>query len=342
LEILREYAAHDNRIRIIALDNNGGVSVARNAGIDAACGEYLGFVDSDDYVDTDFYEKLYKLAKQNQSDIAKGNLTRINIDGKKTVDDTLSKKIDKYGKYYFTHQWWCGLYHADIINKNNIRFRTDLSVGEDVLFLTECVLRANAVSVCFDTFYYYVRRDISADSDFYSLKQLSDVISAKRHICQLYNTSDISDDEYVEHYFSCWVHMFSLFDRNTRIEAKREIANCLISLYEQSKNKKQIIGRMLKHQPQFVKYLQSGDVDGLVNAVSHSASENVIALAKHKNGWGQTKLSLFGFAPFCAYQHGDNYFLIKIFGIRFFKFEYDKSNVRLNILYIPIITGVRK
>lgn len=59
-EILREYAGKDNRIKLIELFENGGAAKARNIGIDIAHGEYIGFVDSDDFVDLDFYEKLYK------------------------------------------------------------------------------------------------------------------------------------------------------------------------------------------------------------------------------------------------------------------------------------------
>ena len=58
--ILEEYT--DSRIKIITKEN-GGLSSARNAGIAVAKGEYLGFVDSDDWVDLDFYEKLYNTAK---------------------------------------------------------------------------------------------------------------------------------------------------------------------------------------------------------------------------------------------------------------------------------------
>ena len=62
-EILNKYAADDERIKIINFEENKGAAAARNAGIDAATGEYIGFVDSDDYPDLDFYEKLYNKAE---------------------------------------------------------------------------------------------------------------------------------------------------------------------------------------------------------------------------------------------------------------------------------------
>jgi glycosyltransferase involved in cell wall biosynthesis len=67
--ICNEYAEKDNRVRIIH-KTNGGLSSARNAGIKIARGEFLGFVDSDDYIDDNFYKRLYELCKETNSDIS--------------------------------------------------------------------------------------------------------------------------------------------------------------------------------------------------------------------------------------------------------------------------------
>ena len=63
LKILKQYAHKDKRISIINKQNEG-LSVARNTGMEAASGEYIGFVDSDDWIDLDFYKKLYTTAKK--------------------------------------------------------------------------------------------------------------------------------------------------------------------------------------------------------------------------------------------------------------------------------------
>lgn len=74
--ILQEYADKDSRIKIINKEN-GGLSSARNVGIMAATGDFLGFVDSDDWIDLDFYEKLYNAAVKYDADIACANLLRV-------------------------------------------------------------------------------------------------------------------------------------------------------------------------------------------------------------------------------------------------------------------------
>src|SRR4051812_9727086 len=68
LNILINYREMDNRLKIID-QLNGGVSSARNAGIKAANGNYIGFVDPDDWIDNEMYENLYQMVQTEQADI---------------------------------------------------------------------------------------------------------------------------------------------------------------------------------------------------------------------------------------------------------------------------------
>lgn len=68
-KICDEYASKDSRVRVIH-KKNGGLSSARNAGIDVARGKYLGFVDSDDYIEKDMYELLYDNIVKEQADLS--------------------------------------------------------------------------------------------------------------------------------------------------------------------------------------------------------------------------------------------------------------------------------
>ena len=81
LNILREYATRDKRIKVIDLPVNSGVSFARNTGIAAASGEWISFVDSDDWVDLVRYEKLYTYAEQENADAVLDGFRYIGIDG---------------------------------------------------------------------------------------------------------------------------------------------------------------------------------------------------------------------------------------------------------------------
>lgn len=68
-EICDEYSKKDSRIKVIHKEN-GGLSDARNVALDIAKGEYIGFVDSDDYVEKDMFETLYKLAEEHNTEIS--------------------------------------------------------------------------------------------------------------------------------------------------------------------------------------------------------------------------------------------------------------------------------
>ena len=75
LKILEEYAQNDDRVKIITQENQG-VSAARNAGLKTAVGEYIGFVDPDDWIDLDFYSKLYDAIQESNADISVATIMR--------------------------------------------------------------------------------------------------------------------------------------------------------------------------------------------------------------------------------------------------------------------------
>lgn len=84
LEILHKYAEKDARVRVIALERNGGQARARNIGLADATGEYIGFVDSDDWLSPDALEKVYDAFQQKEVDSVLFRLVRVYGDGRQT------------------------------------------------------------------------------------------------------------------------------------------------------------------------------------------------------------------------------------------------------------------
>lgn len=163
--ILAGYAGRDPRVKVIAFEQNRGVGAARNVGIEAATGEYVGFVDSDDFVDGDFYEKL--LAPRR--DLVLGNLVEERYDERGTVVETLNSAW--YGKVRhdvlkyrvgFFGIFYVALYRRDLIVRNKIRFAENRVVGEDRLFPVLAEYHAEPPIVRDDTFYHYCDRAGSA------------------------------------------------------------------------------------------------------------------------------------------------------------------------------------
>ncbi len=109
LKILKEYAKKDSRIKVIDKKNEG-LSATRNLGIDIATGEYIGFLDSDDWIDLDFYEKLYDAAKKYKADIACTNLLRV-------PDLIFNPDSDEKPEYFVKHRW------SSCSDKPKLKFR---------------------------------------------------------------------------------------------------------------------------------------------------------------------------------------------------------------------------
>ena len=158
LEILREYAGKDNRIKLIELLENCGAAKARNIGIDIAEGEYLGFVDSDDFIDLDFYKKLYGKAKETDADAVKGKLYLYDINTNKVyleawIDINDSVKKNK-ANFYFT--FTTAIYKSSLIKEYNIRFLEGLIHFEDPYFTINAATHYNKLEVIDDAKYYYI------------------------------------------------------------------------------------------------------------------------------------------------------------------------------------------
>lgn len=128
LQILEQYAQKDSRI-VIYNQENSGPSVARNTGLEHASGEYIGFVDSDDWVDLDFYEKLYNSAKNNNADIAVADFIREHPNKKPKRLKLKEEKIyttpeDKFMicKVHREGCVWNKIYRTEFIKSINLKF----------------------------------------------------------------------------------------------------------------------------------------------------------------------------------------------------------------------------
>lgn len=110
-KICDEYAATDSRIHVIH-KQNGGLSSARNAGLEVARGEYIAFVDSDDWVEADTYAKLYELIQQYNADIAECALRfyrpwkpeRLFLEGQNTKSVRVFTNREALDRLYFGPQ----------------------------------------------------------------------------------------------------------------------------------------------------------------------------------------------------------------------------------------------
>lgn len=173
INILRKYQKNDKRITVINKEN-GGVSSARNEGIKFAHGEYIIFIDSDDYVDINMFSDMYQIAMKTNSDIVKCNRcdvynalsNRPTIINRQPIWNKL--KIinkDNFEKElyieFFGRSRLCNVFtmliNRHLIIDNNINFSMELKVDEDEIFVIQVLSRAARFTYIPNVYYYYIK-----------------------------------------------------------------------------------------------------------------------------------------------------------------------------------------
>lgn len=152
-----KYAASDARISVCHKANRG-VSSARNQGILQAKGDYVAFIDSDDYVEVNYLEKLIKFAPADLiicgfKNIGGESFLPDATDATSLNDMSLVKKIMVVPYYLDTP--WCKLFKKDIISKHRLVFDQNLKLSEDTLFCYEFLSNATSVGVVSEMLYIY-------------------------------------------------------------------------------------------------------------------------------------------------------------------------------------------
>lgn len=176
--ICDEYAAQDNRVRVIH-KANGGLSSARNAGLDVMTGAYVGFVDSDDWIEPNMYQKLLELMEQYDAQMAIGGVADEMQCGEylttvKTSDYRHTPLIlDKIAAMtrLFQGPWpvWDKLYQADLLKE--IRFPVG-EINEDEAIAVHLLEQCQRVCYTNEIFYHYLHRPESITSTSFHARKL--------------------------------------------------------------------------------------------------------------------------------------------------------------------------
>lgn len=201
--IVQKYSEADARIKIIYNESNLGSGKSRNRGIDAATGEYIAFVDGDDWLDCNFYEVLYERAKGGDYDIVKGRRVRVTHmeDGRVThgesrvnirIIETLRKKIPLYCVFTSEHQ--SAIFKRDMVHKYQIYYGSS-SHSENSVFLLSAAFHAKRFCIDARVVYYYFQRDNSCVHVFDYKMFAGELDSFKQQILFLKNTVELQKDQ---------------------------------------------------------------------------------------------------------------------------------------------------
>lgn len=203
-EICDNYSLIDNRITVVH-QANSGVSSARNVGIDYARGDYIAFVDPDDYIHEKMYENLYNAATENNVDIVICNFSLVNeqtgdlMDSKPTTKGLSERKIsglECLGEFYNCDDYyilpWNKLYKKTLFNK--IRFPQGL-IYEDEYIAHKVFFIAKNVMCLSECYYYYLQRKASILGGSSNIKK-ADKLLAKLDRIKFYKKLALRDLRY--------------------------------------------------------------------------------------------------------------------------------------------------
>lgn len=264
--ICDKYSIKDSRVRVFHISNSG-VSYARNLGIKNAQGRYIMFCDSDDTVEKDWCEKLYKEVTNNEGSLVTTSFNIYNNrDGKLKIEKRYIDKnnkiiIDK--KNYFCKYKiklfstiWNKIYEKKILLDNNIKFNNELSFGEDLIFNLDYLKKCNdKIIIKNETLYNHFLRDTeSLDYKYHpNLNEIYKFINKRLYEdATLYNANNKEFDKWywTKYYWDLKrVITTNTFHKqnddnllkkiiyNTKIVKSKDFKNCIFNLNEDDVDK---------------------------------------------------------------------------------------------------------
>lgn len=159
---IKETHPRGQAITLLEMNHNSGAAAARNYGLQHTKGDYVAFVDSDDWCEPNMYESLYSKAKADDCDWCYGHAIKEYPDGRKAIlkqpdmsSGMLTPKIRKEMLSRFVAYFWTSIYKRDFLIQNKIQFPL-YRFSEDSFFVWMVVMHAQRFAVVNKTFYHYI------------------------------------------------------------------------------------------------------------------------------------------------------------------------------------------
>lgn len=247
-ELCDVYAKKDSRIKVIHKEN-AGLGMARNTGIEAATGEFVTFVDSDDYVELIMYENLYKRAVNESADaVISGKFIRelsngmtlsssidkeliFEEDMKQLILGMLGSKPEHASDYVYEPSACKGIYRLDVLKKNNVLFHSERElISEDYIFHLDLLQHTKKVIVVRENYYHYFQNGATLTTS-YQENRFEKNVAMFNYLRQRFDDLGYSQEDwqYAERIFLAWARTaimqisghYPFFNKNLR----REILN---------------------------------------------------------------------------------------------------------------------
>ena len=264
LDICLEWARKDTRVQVID-QKNGGVSVARNQGIQASRGEFILFVDSDDTIDRNTVSYLVKEQAVENVDIVVFGLVRHFRDGhiskssgihskrKLTFEDFIANFWDNY-EDELTNSPTNKLFKTNIIKQHQIEFPLGMKMGEDLLFNLAYLEHVKEIFVTDQHFYHYQLHDGQATFNI-DLRVADDMIIFLTEIDRLKHQVESKSDckvNWQEHYYQIFKHILTAINMGYRsklsTEEQKQYLETVVQQFDQQFDLKKIAAKTRNEQ----------------------------------------------------------------------------------------------
>lgn len=191
--ICDEVSKIDNRFKVFHI-KNGGVSNARNVGISNAIGKFITFIDSDDFIENNAYQKIFDIINKTNSDICCFNFyTYDEIKGINKIPFNNKDLITNYIKFPINMNSLCNkVIRASIFKENNYLFDTDIIVSEDMLLSFKLLNSTDKIVFIDDYFYYYRYNLNSATKSKMTQRKIDDTYKSYEKVSDFCKEKNIS------------------------------------------------------------------------------------------------------------------------------------------------------
>lgn len=241
-----EYAQNDNRIRVVH-KRNAGLGLARNSGLEIAQGEYVAFIDSDDYIDETFLEKLYTVASQYDVQAAYCGINTVNSGNKiinrrkevpaitlfegnqecRRIGLDMVANPEKVENSRFMMSVWHSIFKLDFLLKHEIKFCSERDfISEDMIFDIDFFSVAERVVYIPDCLYYYCHNESSLSRKFNIMRYKRNIIHYRELLRRMPLRGFNKDEINSAHKYLIWVirnFLYTLYREPIPISDKRKV-----------------------------------------------------------------------------------------------------------------------
>ncbi|MDR0942507.1 MAG: glycosyltransferase [Holosporales bacterium] len=227
-DICKEYSELDDRITIIR-QKNQKQGAARNRGMEAATGKYVGFVDSDDYVDLNYFETLIKAARKHNADMTVSSVVKIKNNKRKTkwrfkTEETFCSDFDKFIVCSQNKNLspWNKIYKKEFLEKYKIKFPEGVFF-EDGLFTVKAVHYANRFVSVPNVVYFYRKNPNSTINSKQTEKHKTDAVNAKKEILKFIREHNVNIPPHSIHFTKSMIKALGIPIYSVKENIKYEI-----------------------------------------------------------------------------------------------------------------------